>query len=62
MQQALASPLADVTVTVDIDDIRFVAELIDPDGPAAAAKVLLDQLAWWAEALREARSTRPYVT
>ena len=37
-------------------------ELIDPDGHAAAAKVLLDQLAWWAEALREARSTRPYVT
>lgn len=25
MQQALASPLADVTTTVDIDDIRFVA-------------------------------------
>ncbi|GHF18819.1 MULTISPECIES: NADPH-dependent FMN reductase [Streptomyces] len=27
---------------------------------AGAAKVLLDQLAWWALALREARAARPY--
>lgn len=26
----------------------------------AAAKVMLDQLVWWAEALREARDKRPY--
>jgi NAD(P)H-dependent FMN reductase len=32
----------------------------DASGPAAAAKVMLDQLAWWALALREAREKRPY--
>ncbi|MEV6959422.1 NAD(P)H-dependent oxidoreductase [Streptomyces sp. NPDC051207] len=34
--------------------------LKDPSGPDAAAKVMLDQLAWWARALREARHTTPY--
>jgi hypothetical protein len=29
---------------------------------SAAAKTLLDQLAWWAVALRDARAARPYVT
>jgi NAD(P)H-dependent FMN reductase len=29
---------------------------------AAAAKTMLDQLIWWAQALRDARATRPYVT
>jgi NAD(P)H-dependent FMN reductase len=29
--------------------------LIDPTGPAAAAKVMLDDLVWWASALRTAR-------
>lgn len=32
----------------------------DTSGPAAAAKVMLDQLVWWAEALREAKERRPY--
>ncbi|MEV0096684.1 NAD(P)H-dependent oxidoreductase [Streptomyces sp. NPDC050738] len=32
----------------------------DPEAPNGAAKVLLDQLAWWALALREAKSVRPY--
>ncbi|MFJ8583843.1 NADPH-dependent FMN reductase [Streptomyces sp. NPDC093595] len=32
----------------------------DPSGPDAAAKKLLDQLAWWAHALRDAKSVRPY--
>ncbi|WP_327355089.1 NADPH-dependent FMN reductase [Streptomyces sp. NBC_01304] len=32
----------------------------DPQGAAGAAKVLLDQLTWWAEALRTARATNPY--
>lgn len=32
----------------------------DPEAPAAAAKTMLDQLTWWAEALREARRKRPY--
>ncbi|SEG90428.1 NAD(P)H-dependent FMN reductase [Thermomonospora echinospora] len=33
---------------------------IDAAGCDAAAKSLLDQLAWWAHALRDARATRPY--
>ena len=32
----------------------------EPDAPAAAAAVLLGQLAWWADALRSARTARPY--
>ena len=32
----------------------------DPAAPAAAAKVMLDQLVWWARALREAKERRPY--
>jgi len=32
----------------------------DPAAPAAAAKAMLDQLAWWARALREAKEARPY--
>ncbi|MES4901507.1 MULTISPECIES: NAD(P)H-dependent oxidoreductase [unclassified Streptomyces] len=35
--------------------------LKDPKGPEAAATALLDQLTWWARALREARDARPYV-
>jgi NAD(P)H-dependent FMN reductase len=37
------------------------ARPVDPAGCATAAKSMLDQLAWWAHALRAARSTRPYV-
>ncbi|MER7011494.1 NAD(P)H-dependent oxidoreductase [Saccharopolyspora sp. NPDC000359] len=33
---------------------------VDTTGPVAAAKVLLDQLVWWARATAEARSRRPY--
>ncbi len=33
----------------------------DPEPANAAADALLDQLAWWADALRAARATRPYV-
>jgi NAD(P)H-dependent FMN reductase len=32
----------------------------DPSAPDAAAKVMLDQLVWWALALREAKSVRSY--
>jgi NAD(P)H-dependent FMN reductase len=32
----------------------------DEDGCGAAATVLLDQVVWWARALREARARRPY--
>lgn len=38
------------------DDGRPVNE----EGPAAAAQALLDQLAWWATALLQARSRSPY--
>lgn len=34
---------------------------LDPDGANTAATALLDQLAWWAVALRDARAARPYV-
>ncbi|MEV5970877.1 NAD(P)H-dependent oxidoreductase [Streptomyces sp. NPDC051921] len=32
----------------------------DPTGPDTAAKTMLDQLGWWARALKDAKSTRPY--
>ncbi|MFF9910516.1 NADPH-dependent FMN reductase [Streptomyces sp. NPDC013457] len=32
----------------------------DPTGPDAAAKTMLDRIAWWAHALRDAKSARPY--
>ncbi|MGW2958059.1 NADPH-dependent FMN reductase [Streptomyces sp. NPDC001220] len=38
-------------------DGNFPAE---PEGAEAAAKLMLDQLLWWAAALREAKSLRPY--
>jgi NAD(P)H-dependent FMN reductase len=34
----------------------------DPDRYERAAQFMLDQLAWWGQTLREARSQRPYVT
>ena len=34
---------------------------IDPDGPRLAAKTMLDRLAWWGHALRNAREAQPYV-
>jgi len=33
----------------------------DPERYARAAKAMLDQLVWWARALRAARAERPYV-
>ncbi|MFF8595169.1 NADPH-dependent FMN reductase [Streptomyces sp. NPDC015220] len=36
-------------------------EPLDAQEVNAAAKKLLDQLLWWAQALREARARRPYV-
>jgi hypothetical protein len=32
----------------------------DPAGCGAAARTMLDRLAWWALALREVRTRRPY--
>ncbi|MGY0060508.1 NADPH-dependent FMN reductase [Streptomyces sp. LZ34] len=34
--------------------------LKEPKGPEAAAETMLDQLVWWARALREGRAARPY--
>lgn len=34
--------------------------LLDPDAAESAAATMLDQLTWWAEALRTARTTHPY--
>ncbi|WP_336088015.1 NADPH-dependent FMN reductase [Nocardia sp. SSK8] len=34
--------------------------LRDPDAAETAAATMLDQLTWWAEALRTARAVRPY--
>jgi NAD(P)H-dependent FMN reductase len=34
--------------------------LKEPEEPAAAARLMLDELAWWGEALRGARAGRPY--
>ncbi|MFG3379436.1 MULTISPECIES: NADPH-dependent FMN reductase [unclassified Streptomyces] len=35
---------------------------VDSEGAGAAAKLMLDQLLWWARALRDAKSVRPYGT
>ena len=35
-------------------------ELVDPAAAIVAAKTMLDQLAWWAHALRDARRRDPY--
>ena len=50
------------TISFDRHWERFdpAGRLADSEGPDGAAKVLLDQLAWWARALGEARATRPY--
>ncbi|GAB2898079.1 NADPH-dependent FMN reductase [Streptomyces mayteni] len=32
----------------------------EPEGANGAAKVLLDQIAWWATALKEAKAKKPY--
>ncbi|MEU6195309.1 NAD(P)H-dependent oxidoreductase [Streptomyces sp. NPDC047061] len=40
-------------------DGTFPAE---PEGAESAAKLMLDQLTWWATALRDAKATRPYGT
>jgi NAD(P)H-dependent FMN reductase len=33
---------------------------VDPEGAAGAAATMLEQLVWWADALRAARAARPY--
>jgi NAD(P)H-dependent FMN reductase len=36
-------------------------EPVEPEALASAAKALLDQLGWWAGALRKARAEKPYL-
>ncbi|WP_446215770.1 NADPH-dependent FMN reductase [Micromonospora sp. IBHARD004] len=60
--------LAELHAVTIRDSVGFqrVWEQFDGDGKAvdpaaeAAAKVMLDRLAWWAHALREAKALRPY--
>ncbi|GAA3232222.1 NAD(P)H-dependent oxidoreductase [Actinocorallia longicatena] len=33
---------------------------VAPDAPAEAARIMIDQLGWWALALKEAKAVRPY--
>ncbi|MGW0116999.1 NADPH-dependent FMN reductase [Streptomyces sp. NPDC003327] len=49
-----------VTFPFAHDQFDEDGRLKDPTGPENAAKVLLDQLAWWGHALRDAKSVRPY--
>ncbi|MCK2219130.1 NAD(P)H-dependent oxidoreductase [Actinomadura sp. ATCC 31491] len=51
------------TITFDQPWARFDGEgrLLEPAGPEAAAKALLDQLGWWSRVLRDARAATPYV-
>ncbi|MGO1049545.1 NADPH-dependent FMN reductase [Crossiella sp. CA198] len=67
--EQLRQVLAEMHAATVRDTVSFhsVYEKFDANGPlaefehsAAAAKVLLDQLIWWADALREARVKRPY--
>lgn len=50
------------TVSFTMAPYRFRddGEPHEPEGCNAAAKTMLDQLAWWADALRTARAARPY--
>ena len=50
------------TVSFHLAHQRFTADgdAVDEAGTGAAATVLLDQLTWWARALRAARARAPY--
>jgi NAD(P)H-dependent FMN reductase len=50
------------TVSFHMAPERFDAngEPREPEGCNRAAKAMLDQLVWWARALRTARAARPY--
>ncbi|MBO1419858.1 NADPH-dependent FMN reductase [Streptomyces sp. FH025] len=60
--------MAELNATTIRNTVSFhgASQCFDADGkprdPAAdaAAKTMLDQLAWWAQALRDARQTRPF--
>jgi NAD(P)H-dependent FMN reductase len=43
-------------------DLLAAGPPLDGDGHERDAEAMLDQLTWWATALRDARATRPYVS
>ena len=67
--EALRPVFAELHATTIRETVSFASywELFDgegslrePAGPAAAADALLEQLLWWAHALRDARTAQPY--
>jgi NAD(P)H-dependent FMN reductase len=42
------------------DHFEAAGQLKNPERHGRAADLMLDQIAWWGEALREAKATRPY--
>ncbi len=63
--------LAEVHATTVRDTVSFHnypdqfdadGQPVDPEGPNVAAKGMLDQLTWWAHALRNHRAEHPYDT
>lgn len=42
------------------DKFDAAGRFVPPEGASVAAKVMLDQLSWWAHALRDARTAHPY--
>ncbi|MDB1087986.1 NAD(P)H-dependent oxidoreductase [Streptomyces sp. ACA25] len=50
------------TTLRDTVSLHGTTDLGPDPGREAAAKVLFDQLTWWAQALRDARTARPYAS
>lgn len=49
------------SILADYSDFGYtVSEPRDPEAVNAAGRVVLDQLAWWARALKAAREVPPY--
>lgn len=44
------------------DKFDDTGRFVPPEGASVAAKVMLDQLSWWAHALRDARTVHPYAS
>ena len=67
--EALRPVFAQMHAVTMRDSVSFVhywgqfdqeAKLRDPSNAESAAKILLDQLIWWADSLRTARANKPY--
>ena len=62
--EQLRTVFTELHVVTMRDGVGFnlmAGEPFETDRSAAAAAAMLDQLTWWGHALRDARSTRPYV-